>query len=325
MGAQVEAKERVEAKVVSVELGPYAAWIGPGVFALAILAYSVAAAFEARVVSSKLVAPALSAAVAAADLSTGEFVAHVHWRASVLLLIVAGLAVVVVSTTMIWAYLRRAPLQAAFMALLVTLTAIIHNTIGGGADLSTSFLAKLLSLIDPKSAALGTLNITQQIKSAAEFVAVLIGIAAASVLILPRQVDSLELARRAGQLRVLLFTTAALFATAILSNAAAYSWLVAAVPWDSGVDAGTPRSIVVAGTYLAGAFYTLTLTSVFVPCAGAVVLLGRRLALRSEGDPGAWLESNGLTFTWKGQFANIGALLTPLASTVLAQLLSSMN
>lgn len=307
----------------SIALGPYAPWIGPGIFALSIATYLAVAGFEWYVVSSRPEPHALFMATHGAHSSSSEYVAHVHWRASALLLIGTAVAAGVVSTVMAAAHWRKAAPQLAAMAVFVALVWFIQREIGGGAKETTSLLASLQPLIGAESDIGNNLRIASQAKTATEALAVYVGIAVASILILPRKIDAIELARRIEQLRLMLFVSAPLFAAAILTNAAAYSWLVAALSWDGGVDAATPRAIVVAGTYISGAFYTLTLSSIFLPSAAVVVLLGRRLARSAEGDPEVWLQTHGLTFTWQGQFANIGALLAPLASTLIAQILSS--
>lgn len=324
MEGEHEAIQRVETKDVDIVLGPYAAWIGPGIFAFAVIAYVLGAAFEAQIVLRELVPPALSTA-AAAQLSVDGFVAHIHWRSAVLLLIAAGLVTVVVCTTMIAAHLRQARLQLVFMAAFVVLARIVHHGFGGGADVSTSLLDNLISLMSGDSKLRNALDLTYQIRQAGDSLTLFVGVAVASVLVLPRQIDSIELGRRVAQLRLLLFVAAALFVTAMLTNAAAYTWVAAAFSWNVGLDAGTASSIVVAGTYLAGASYTLILISLFLPCAAVFAFISRRLAHQVEGDADVWLEKIGLAYTWKGQFANVGALLAPLASSVLAQFLSSMN
>jgi hypothetical protein len=80
--------------------------------------------------------------------------------------------------------------------------------------------------------------------------------------------------------------------------------------------------MIASGTALAGAFYTLMLGAIYLPCA--LVLsrraqdLARHAVASGAGEtPDGWLESNDLQVSWRGNTGRILAVVSPMLTAVV--------
>lgn len=312
----------------TVALGAGARWIGPGAFALAAAVFALALAFESHAASLRPSIDDSLAGVGAAAFTPREFVAHVEWRAAVVLLVGGCVAAALVSARSIAEATRRAPRQMAVIAATGATAIAIHAGLDDPArPVALMEQVRLLLMAhsaEPDVAAMGTLALWP--KRCAEAVALLVGVAAASTVILPSVIDLDDLKRRVRRARELLYTTAVLFVLAIFATASAYSWLVTLFPAPDEASASALQALVTAGTLSAGAFYSLMLTAIYLPAALTLEAVGRSL---SPTDPPAgeaaddWLAQRGLSFSWSGQLARLGTVLAPLASSAAASLLAA--
>ena len=287
--------------------------------------------FEAYVASSR---PGLvgieHTSLSVLDFSTTEYVAHVEWRASVFLLIGAGLVALVFSVYTISRAARAHPLPVGVIAgIAVAFASLVYSLIDQ--ENPVSFLAQLVGLLESESQRLANADLRTLAflpRRAAELSAIAIGVAAASVVVLPRTVEARELARRVRTLRVLLYVSAGLFVAGIIETEKTFAWLVTFLDPAGEEGSAVLHRIVSAGTFSTGAFYTLLIVSIYLPAAAALAYVGRRLAQQSIApgeDAGEWLLSNGLAISWRGQLVRVVTLLTPLLSSVVAQSLSELT
>ena len=313
--------------LADVRLGAAAPWIGPALYLFAAATFALAVAFESIAVARlPLLSESLQVAAVSAAFSLREHVASVEWRAAVLLLAGASVAALAVAVHAVWSVRRfRAPV-AALLAL-AGLVAAGSALAFGDTQRSTSLLRQLADAVGELGTATGGAQYLALLpKRCAEVVAGVVGVGMAAAVVLPERIGAEELERRVARLRLLLFVSAAMFVTGIVMTQTAYSWLVSFLrAGDPGGDAAL-AGLATAGTHLAGAFYTVTLAAAYLPAAAVLSVAARRLAranARADEDRASWLEGHGLAISWRGQVARIGALLAPLVSSALAQLLTS--
>ena len=312
-----------------MSLGPWAPWFGVGVYALAALTFSLIAAVEWFAIRSH---PTLVEAAAKAfgftACSLEESFAFVQWRASVLLLSLAGLGALVVGLHAVVRATRQRLVPVAIMALTAGLTVLVHALLNS--ETSTSLLSQVIDLLQERrsSGEIGELkSLVFPPKRAAEFVALILGVAMASVLILPSSLTIEELAKRVQVLRRLLYVTSVLLVAGIFMTESTYAWLVSAAEVDSALRTEL-AGLVSAGTLLAGVFYTLTLLIGYLPAAVLLGEYGRRLSAlateESSEQPADWLVRHGLVVSWKGQLARTATVLAPLLSSAVANAMLSL-
>ena len=299
-------------------------------FALFALVYVLGVVFESQAEASRsdAVLATLFPKAGAAEVSPREQLAHMEWRASVNLLIGSGLAAALVALHAIASVVRRAPLQLAAIAGLASASWLAYVILVDSSE-PIAFMEQVKRLVEKHGSDRvdGMAALAMVAKRGSEAVAFLVGIGAASIVVLPETIDATDLSRRVRALRLLLYTSAVLFVVVILMTEATYTWFISFFdPKDDRVRSDL-ASIVATGTLTAGAWYTLCLTALYVPAAVALGHVCSRLgevatSESSDDDVAEWMEKNGLSISWRGQLLRVATLLAPVVSSGLAQVLA---
>jgi hypothetical protein len=289
-----------------VHLGSRATWIGPAIFAFAVLVYTLAMGFDSLLHENwnKLF-------VGAADRPAMDVVHLVlEWRALVLLLIGAGLGALAAASWSLyigmWAHRRQIQLQFYVFLVLVGILGLVYVLLAA----DQGVLARLASNVHG--------GLPNHVKIAAEIVAVLVGLGGAALLVLPGSLDATELRRRVHAHRLLLYVAAILLTITTLMVHTTFVWLL---------PEASP--VALAGTLATGAMYTLMLASVFVPAGIGLDWAARQLARASEGenptDQQSWLAQNDIAVDWKTRLTKTVALLAPFLSSGLGPVQSQLG
>ena len=314
----------------SLSLGSRACWIGPTVYALAALAFTLLTFVELVATRSH---PSLTVAAKAAlgfvACTLEESLAFVQWRASVLLLSVAGLVALAAGVHALVQATRQRVVAVLAMVLIAGLTVGGHYVLTF--ETSTSLMSQVVDLLRIRSSnnEFGDLwGLVLVPKRGAESIALVLGLAMASVLILPTLLTTEALAKRVRLLRRLLYTTSVLLVAGIFMTESTYAWLVSVAEPASALRSEL-AGLVSAGTLLAGAFYTLTLLIGYLPAAIVLGEYGRRLSTVAteetpEEEPTDWLARNGLTISWRGQLVRTATVLAPLLSSAVVNAITSL-
>jgi hypothetical protein len=321
-----------------LELGPGAPWTGPALFAFGIAVFVLALALEARAVAlGPTLAKILSGEVTDAGFSISERSASLNLRASMLLLLGATLASVLLS---VWSFrlaYRTARGPVLVILGLMGVLGVVGIVLAASPESATGVLRQLVAAVERNSAAFrenGLASLSLLPKDVGESTAVILGAGMACFAVLPRRVDARELAVRARRIRLLLYCGAAMFVFGILVVRTNAIWLLSFfAPAAEGAEAGefakTTAGLVSGVTNLGGAFYSLMLAAVYIPTAVVLGRLAERLGKTAAGEDAepekirGWLEERELLVSWRGQLTRVGALLAPVLSSAAVQLLGA--
>lgn len=322
-------------------LGPYAPWIPFGLFGLSALVFALATAVElAAVAHGPSLYDTLGPASKSAGFNLGQLTGQIEWRASAILLVGAMLAAVFSAGRVVWHALRTAWKPTVSLLVLsgaVCLIALVFMEVTSGEQATTSFQGQLVAFVERRCQAFGAglTGLLTRVRMCGEFAAWLVGIAMACAVVVPRRLKAEDLARSIDRLRFLLYCGAAMFVLGMVTTRWTASWILtflapaSAEPEAAREFAEFRSAAVAAGTYVAGAMYTLMLVTVYLPPAALLGRYATRLAsiateVGAEPDKvDGWLKSNDLDVSWRGQITRIAVLLAPVLSSTVVQLIGA--
>ena len=320
----------------SIELTPHAEWIGLAVYGVAWFVFVATLMFEFWLVGH---APSIHDSLPdlpssmTLDFTLAVQQAFVSWRTSAILLFGVTCVTAIVSIGGIVSLISRRTLRPLRAILVLGIIAVVVVGFASRSSSTPSLLAQVAASISQRSPVFAEKDLTSVVmfpKRLGEIVAGLLGIAMATVLILPRTIDLEELARRYRRLRVLLYLGAAMLVLGVIVGHRAYGWMFSFFPpTGEGIpDAKSLAEFRNVATGLAGAFYTLVLASIYLPSAYVLNRIAGDLARESLGPvpeakkSEAWLASRQLSLGWQGQLTRIVALVAPVASSLVTQFLT---
>jgi hypothetical protein len=313
-------KQAARDQPFALDLGGRAVWTGAAIYVFASLVYLSGLAFEALVANRiPLSESAFMSWVPAVASNPEQLSLGLEWRASVLLLIGTAFGALLVSCGVLVRSLRERTGPTLVLGVLVALVAVATAAIRSGVE-STSVLISLCDQLEADSPLFGERGVSDLVlkpKLYGELLAGLVGLAMASILLLPARLTSESLATRVRHLRMVLYSSAAMLVFGVLMTRAAYAWSASYF-----MPAAGQAELVDAGTILAGSFYTMMLGAIYLPCAVALSRNAQRLAKRAvETGQGksehGWLEENDLQVSWKGNSVRILAVVSPMLTAFL--------
>ncbi len=319
-------RSRAAPEQVAIDLRAAGPWAGVAVYALAASIFVLALLFE-LLASSRLPLSTMGLAEVVPAADRGGIAAassSLTWRAAVLLLAGTTVGAIVVGCLALRAVARSHPRQMLClfgMGAVVAIGVAVVQSLG-----STSPLVELARLLD-RTPVDGTPigGVVLAPKRAGEVIAGGVGIAMASVLLLPRRLTPEVLAERVARLRLVLYASAAMLVTGVLAAHASYAFLASRT-----TDPAALAPLVEQGTLLTAAFYTLVLGSAYVPAAALLRWAGGRLAEeaveRGATESAAdWLAELGLRDALPAQIGRLATVVSPLLGAAVPQALQLLG
>ena len=164
-----------------------------------------------------------------------------------------------------------------------------------------------------------------------EITGFVLAVALTASITLPRSVEPGRLALAVRRHRRLLYVGAAFFVAGIAQVGATYGWMFAWYEVAADAPEGYPHPLERVGqlAFPTASVYTVWLLAMYLPGAAYVRDLAERMAAAATSSSVAteqseWLEKNGLGNSMKGFSLRFVALLSPVFSTALLDLLGGM-